>query len=119
MPFWMWTDKGHNSIHFEVALGYRDGIKGPWKRKAMGNATRLLDCRNKGESQVSCKIQRHNGRDMNLSFCGTILLSAMHISNYTSGQQLSAKFWLSSSYISLAFVFLVFFSLFLYTTLPL
>lgn len=36
--------KQENVVKFEVALGYRDSIRGPWKRKVLGNVTRTLTC---------------------------------------------------------------------------
>lgn len=31
-------------VKFEIALGYRDAITGPWTRKVAGNMTRTLSC---------------------------------------------------------------------------
>ena len=36
---------GLTVINFEIALGYRDSLSGPWKRLARGNVTRTLQCR--------------------------------------------------------------------------
>ena len=41
----MYTETNDNVLRFEVALGYRDGVKGQWKRLAAGNVTRSLNCR--------------------------------------------------------------------------
>lgn len=31
-------------MKFEVALGYRDAVSGPWERMVAGNVTRTLNC---------------------------------------------------------------------------
>ena len=35
---------GLKLLRFEVALGYRDAVKGPWHRMARAKVTRTLDC---------------------------------------------------------------------------
>ena len=37
-------EKKKNVLEFRVALGYRDSIKGPWKKKTTGNISRILTC---------------------------------------------------------------------------
>lgn len=43
VSYW-YAGSGQNVVRFEVALGYRDGIKGPWQRMTAGNVTRSLNC---------------------------------------------------------------------------
>lgn len=47
---------GENILKFQVALGYRDAVKGPWKRKAAGNVTRILACKNSEATRVSLQV---------------------------------------------------------------
>lgn len=47
-------DYGLNMLRFEVALGYRDAVQGPWHRMARANVTRTLRCQLNNWGYLSC-----------------------------------------------------------------